>query len=240
MERLLAAALALCLCVGAAAREKTCVNLHWKYHKGEAMGAEAPAFDDGKWADVNLPHDAAIYGAFERQGEGRSPRNGFRPLAQGWYRRHIGYDEGWRGKRVLIEFEGVYRDAKVYANGEKVAEDVLLTAGKPARIAVAADTKSLKANGLDLAYLDYTVVDKDGNVCADDMKLNFKVAGQGCNAGVASGDLLSGEPWQAESRTTHNGHAQLIARSADKAGKVRITATAKGMKSVTTGIKVEL
>lgn len=117
MERLFAVALALCLCVGATSREKVRFNLHWKYQKGEVLGAEAPAFDDGKWADVNLPHDAAIYGAFERQGEGRSSRNGFRPLGQGWYRRHIAYDEGWRGKRVLIEFEGVYRDAKVYVNG---------------------------------------------------------------------------------------------------------------------------
>lgn len=125
-----------------------------------------------------------------------------------------------------------------YKNGAKVAEDVLCTAGEPAKIMATCDATTLKANGLDLAYIDYTVVDKDGNVCVDDVRLDFKVNGQGTNAGVANGNMLSDEPWQADYRTTHNGRAQLIVRSADKAGKIKVTAKAKGLKSVTTEITV--
>lgn len=126
-----------------------------------------------------------------------------------------------------------------YKNGVKVAEDVLRTAGKPAKIVVNCDVKTLKANGLDLAYLDYTVVDKEGNVCVDDVKLEFKVSGQGINAGVANDDMLSNEPWQANYRTTSHGRAQLIVRSTDKAGKINVLAKAKGLKSIITEIKVE-
>lgn len=125
-----------------------------------------------------------------------------------------------------------------YRNGQKVTEDIIRTAGKPARLIVEADTKSLKADGLDLAYLNYTVVDKDGNVCPDDVRIDFKVSGQGTNAGVANANMLSDEPWQADSRTTYQGRAQLIVRSKAGKGSVRITAKAKGLKAVTTEIPV--
>lgn len=126
-----------------------------------------------------------------------------------------------------------------YNNGAKVAEDIIRTAGKPARIIVDADARTLKADGMDLVYLNYTVVDKDGNVCVDDVRLDFRVSGQGTNAGVANGNMLSDEPWQADYRTTFGGRAQLIVRSADKAGQVKITAKGKGLKTVTTVIPVE-
>jgi beta-galactosidase len=126
-----------------------------------------------------------------------------------------------------------------YRDGVKIAEDVLKTDGKPARIVVDADVQRLRADGLDLAYLNYTVVDKNGVPCTEPVRLEFTVTGQGVNAGVASADMLSDEPWQATYRTTAGGRAQLIVRAADKAGKVKITAKAKALKSVTVEIPVE-
>lgn len=124
-------------------------------------------------------------------------------------------------------------------SGAKVAEDILRTAGRPARIMVDCDAAKLKADGMDLSYLNYTVVDKDGNPCVEDVKLTFSVTGQGTNAGVATADMLSSEPWQADSRTTYMGRAQLIVRSACKPGQIKVTAKAKGLKAVTTVITVE-
>ncbi len=126
-----------------------------------------------------------------------------------------------------------------YRNGAKVADDVIRTAGKPARLVVSASTDTLCADGLDLAYIDYTVVDKDGNVCpVNDVKISFDVKGCGTNAGVANADMLSNEPWQADSRTTYQGRAQLIVRSKATEGSITVRAKAKGQKAVDTVIRV--
>ena len=37
---------------------------NWRFHLGEAAGAEQPSFDDSQWRQLNLPHDWAIEGDF--------------------------------------------------------------------------------------------------------------------------------------------------------------------------------
>ncbi len=105
--------------LGVSAEERVQLNFDWRHAFGECAGAEAPSFDDRTWQAVSLPHDASVYGEFRKDGEERSARNGFRPMRQGWYRRHLAWDKAWQGKRVCLEFEAVYRDAKVYVNGEQ-------------------------------------------------------------------------------------------------------------------------
>lgn len=130
-----------------------------------------------------------------------------------------------------------------YRNGAKVSEDVLATAGKPAKILVDVSKSQLKGDGMDLAYLDYTVVDAQGHVCQDAVKLGFLVKGAGTNAGVANDDMMSDEPWQGNSRSTYRGKCQLIIRSSalaiGKSGKIVVTAKAKGLKTLTTVIPVQ-
>lgn len=138
-----------------------------------------------------------------------------------------------------VEYAAGELKAIGYDNGAKVADDVIRTAGKPARLVVSASTDTLCADGLDLAYIDYTVVDKDGNVCpVNDVKISFDVKGCGTNAGVANADMLSNEPWQADSRTTYQGRAQLIVRSKATEGSITVRAKAKGQKAVDTQISV--
>ena len=130
-----------------------------------------------------------------------------------------------------------------YNKGVKVSEDVLATAGKPAKIVVNLSKEQLKGNGMDLAYLDYTVLDAQGNICPDIVKLNFEVKGEGVNAGVANDDMMSDEPWQANGRSTYRGKCQLIVRSnaiaAGKSGKIVVKAKAKGLKTLSTVINVK-
>ena len=116
-EKILTAIIALTACLAAAAREKVNINLGWKFIRENVAMAEAAQFDDSKWQTVDLPHDAAVYHAFQKEGDGASSRVGFLPLGRGWYRKHISYDPSWRGRRVVLEFEGVYRDARVFVNG---------------------------------------------------------------------------------------------------------------------------
>ena len=124
-----------------------------------------------------------------------------------------------------------------YNKGEKVAETTLRTAGRPARVIATLDRDSISADGLDLAYIDYTVVDRHGNVCkTSDVDIEFRVEGPGINAGVASSDLFSDEPWQSNRRRTHEGRAQLIVRSTTDPGTIRVIARPRGLKPVTTTI----
>src|SRR5205814_7182709 len=59
--------------------------------------------------------------------EGRLDKNnptgsggGYLPAGTGWYRKTFSAPADWRGKRVSIEFDGVYRNATVYLNGHKL------------------------------------------------------------------------------------------------------------------------
>lgn len=108
----------LCLSTTAAtARERILMNFGWKFVRADVEGAAATSFDDSKWQTIDLPHDASAYGEFSKK-QGGSQRNGYRTLSKGWYRRHLTANESWNGKRIILTFEGVYRLATVYINGQ--------------------------------------------------------------------------------------------------------------------------
>ncbi len=91
----------------------------WKFLLGDPSGAEAPSFADTAWRTVDLPHDWSI----ESRPEKDSPSGageGFFPGGVGWYRRTFSAPAEWRGKRVSVEFDGVYKDATVFLNGHKL------------------------------------------------------------------------------------------------------------------------
>ena len=73
----------------------------------EMVGAAAP------WRQVTLPHDAALG---RRDPAGRST-TGYVPGGAYEYRTTLRAPEEYRDRRVLLEFEGVYRSAMVYVNG---------------------------------------------------------------------------------------------------------------------------
>ncbi len=91
----------------------------WKFFLGEASGAEAPSFQDASWRTVDLPHDWSIEGQPEKNNP-TSSGGGFFPAGIGWYRKTFRAPAEWKGKRVSVEFDGVYRDATVYLNGRKL------------------------------------------------------------------------------------------------------------------------
>lgn len=133
-----------------------------------------------------------------------------------------------------------------YHDGMKVSEETLSTAGSPVRIVAKADSTVLKADGESLAYIDYTILDADGNVCQDPIRLDFTVKGPATIAGVANANMLSDEPWQPDtilrgraSRTAYQGRCQLVIRSGYDGGKVTVKAKGKGVKAATTSLIVK-
>jgi beta-galactosidase len=76
-------------------------------------------FDDSSWRVVHLPHDYIVEGTFDPQAD---VSHGFLPKTTAWYRKSFTAPPSFRGKSVWIEFDGVYRDAKVWINGKYVGE----------------------------------------------------------------------------------------------------------------------
>ena len=79
-------------------------------------------FDDSKWRALNLPHDWAVELPFvwdeSLQSHGHKPLGRRYPeTSVGWYRRSFEIPEADRNCRVLLEFDGAFRSALVFANG---------------------------------------------------------------------------------------------------------------------------
>jgi len=93
-------------------RQTVNFNREWKFQLGDVAGAAAAAFDDAKWSDANLPHSFSMpYFAADRFYVG-----------YGWYRKHFEVPKAWSGKRVNLEFDGVFQVAEIMVNGQRIGE----------------------------------------------------------------------------------------------------------------------
>ena len=79
-------------------------------------------FDDAKWRELNLPHDWAVELPFVQDDEQLS--HGYKPLGRrypetsvGWYRREFEIPASDQGRRIWVEFDGVFRSVLVFVNG---------------------------------------------------------------------------------------------------------------------------
>ena len=79
-----------------------------------AGGPPSPGFPDRSWRTVHLPHDFIIEGTFSELGDAS---HGSLPTTTGWYRKTFNLPAADKGKSLWIDFDGVYRDSKVWLNG---------------------------------------------------------------------------------------------------------------------------
>ena len=99
----------------------------WRFHRGGAQGAEAADFDDSGWRRLDLPHDWSIE---DLPGKGTpfdpaavsQVQGGYTVGGTGWYRKTFDVPESQRGKRIVVQFDGVYMNAEVWLNGRRVGE----------------------------------------------------------------------------------------------------------------------
>jgi len=92
-------------------RIKIRIDEDWKVQSGNVAGAEAVAFNDASWTPTNVPHDFSITLVKPTSND---------PGAVGWYRKHFTLPAGFAGRKVVVQFDGVYHDSKVYLNGTQV------------------------------------------------------------------------------------------------------------------------
>lgn len=91
----------------------------WTFNLGDDESASAPDYDDSGWRKLNLPHDWAIEGDFSKDNPSGTG-GGALPGGIGWYRKVFTVDKADLGKRLYIDFDGVYMNSTVYINGHKL------------------------------------------------------------------------------------------------------------------------
>jgi len=97
-------------------RTESLLNFGWKFHPGDIDGAQESGFADADWQTVDLPHDWSIHGPFDEKIV-QGGAGGFLPRGIGWYRRTFLSPPA--GKRVFLDFGGVYSIADVWVNGTR-------------------------------------------------------------------------------------------------------------------------
>ena len=128
--------------------KRVCINKDWTFaferdgvgfanygfaKYGSAYGCAARFFGNSVWQRVDLPHDCAIglektlsantfAGARHNTHYHRFMTEGHSDVDEiynaAWYRKEFDYQPDWRDKRLFLEFEGVYRNAEIFVNGE--------------------------------------------------------------------------------------------------------------------------
>jgi beta-galactosidase len=83
---------------------------------GEYTDAATPGYDDSGWREIAVPHDWSIELAPTTE-NGTTSGTGFFPGGLGWYRLAFTLPPAFAGKRISVEFDGVYMDSYVYCNG---------------------------------------------------------------------------------------------------------------------------
>ncbi len=142
---------------GQAEQRRASFDDGWRFAPGDPEGASRGEFNDRGWRVVDLPHDWSIEGEFAEDAPAKG-NGAYLPTGLGWYRKSFPTTAAMRGKRVVIEFDGVYQRSEVWINGASLgmrpygfssfAYDLtphLAAAGKVNTIAVRVDN-SLQPN----------------------------------------------------------------------------------------------
>ena len=156
------------LSADAAVRDTISINQGWQFHRGDVKNiSELKTTQIGDDV-VNLPHDFLIGQDWVAPDASERPDNsdagsnvrsrlssrGFKEMGIGWYRYELTPKDEWKGKRIVLDFQGIMLVGDVYLNGKRIGGtdygylgfDIdlskLLKWGQPNEIAVKADTQN--------------------------------------------------------------------------------------------------
>ena len=108
----------------AAPRGEQNLDFDWRFIQQDVAGAEQPDFADAQWRLLDVPHDWSIEGTYSPNHPGTDALVSYLPTGIGCYRKVIAAPADWAGRRVEIQFDGVFRNCTVWLNGQKVGGDL--------------------------------------------------------------------------------------------------------------------
>lgn len=157
------------------------------------------------------------------------------------------YQEGAKPNELYLEWKVAYQPGTLEAvardeAGNIIARDKVVTAGEPAGVRLVKEENAIAADGKDLTYIYYEIVDSKGNVVPTANNLvRFQLHGQGQIVGVDNGEQASRERYKEQAdgswiRKAFNGKGVVIVKSTEQAGKFTLTAHSDFLKSGQTTI----
>ncbi|OAD42221.1 DUF4982 domain-containing protein [Polaribacter atrinae] len=124
--------------------------------------------------------------------------------------------------------------------GKVASEKEIKTAGKPYKLILESDQKTLKANGKDLAFVTVSVVDKNGIPCPTATnQLKFKVKGDGMFRAASNGDATSLEMFHVPTMKLFSGKLVVLVQSDEEQGEIDLTVSGKGLKTAKINISTK-
>ena len=156
------------LSADAAVRDTISINQGWQFHRGDVKNIDELKTTQGDDDVVNLPHDFLIGQDWVAPDASERPDNsdagsnvrsrlsprGFKEMGIGWYRYQLTPKDEWKGKRIVLDFQGIMLVGDVYLNGKRIGGtdygylgfDIdlskLLKWGEANEITVKADTRN--------------------------------------------------------------------------------------------------
>lgn len=145
-QQILLAVLLFFLTQSTNAQKKISFDEGWKFHFGHATDpskdfkygvanifsktggafetAIDPGFVDSGWTNLNLPHDWAVSLPFDHSQNLDVESHGFKKVGGlypetsiGWYRKHFKIAKADSGNRFQLQFDGIFRNARIWVNG---------------------------------------------------------------------------------------------------------------------------
>ena len=116
MKRILCLVCLVCGLTATQARQRQNFDADWLFILADSAKMAKLEYNDRHWRRLNLPHDWAIEGDFQA-GNPSGAGGGALPGGVGWYRKHFSISTP---RMYYLEFDGVYMNATVYINGQKL------------------------------------------------------------------------------------------------------------------------
>lgn len=145
-------------------------------------------------------------------------------------------------KAYKCGFHTAYRPGELEAvsydkDGEEISRSRLMTAGEETKLTILKEDEMIHSDGEDLAYVAVHVTDEKGNMkMMTDRKISVTVEGPGRLLAVGSGNPETEEKFTDGAYTSWHGRVIAIIRSEKEAGRIKVTASAEGMESVSAEI----
>ena len=101
------------------------ITQHCRFSLGDKPDAWQAWYDEhssgqkNDWQEVTLPHDWSVSLPFSRE---YSSGTGYLAGGIGWYRISVPPKQEWKGKRISIVFDGVYKNSRVWCNSYYLGE----------------------------------------------------------------------------------------------------------------------
>jgi beta-galactosidase len=145
--------------------------------------------------------------------------------------------------QLKAEFDVTYAPGELkavaFSQGEKISEVSLRTVGKPAKLRLVPDRKSIQRKRTDLSYVTLEVLDQNDQLVPDAaLAVGFSISGAGELAACGTANPKDAESFRQTRLVTYHGRALAIVRPKGAAGGATVRVEAAGFAPATAIVQI--